>query len=551
MDAKEILAERDRFVGFAFAAADLLVELDARGAILAAHGAAQSLLGYGADRLHGQLFLDLVVPGDRPLVRRLLATLASRRNGGRLDPIPLRVARGVDAEIGVLLGGCKLPSTPDATLLTLATLPMGDGRGTTERDPDSGLLNQDEFLSLTAKHASSPNAKRQNMLMVRINGLTAATQALPEEEAKELMAEVGGALRALSAGSDSAARLADDEFGLIEEASRPAAGLVEREIAGIARDAGLPDDALKTDLTSVEMPPASTPETTALAIAYAVKIMTERRGDPLSVGTLQRNLPNAVSAAIGSTVSLQTMIRRGEIKLVYQPIVSLNNRELHHHEALTRFPDGRNTFEAIRFAEAVGLTEELDILVCRLALQELRRVGGSASVAVNVSGRSMTNDSFRRALLALLEPVSAGERRRLLFELTESTLVESMEDASNFLSQLKRAGHAVCLDDFGAGAAAYSYLRHFDVDIVKIDGPFLKAALLRDRERALIRSVCRLCRDLDCEVIGEMIEDEREAEAAARLGVDFGQGWLFGKPAPELPYIRAVGHRSVLRTSAA
>ncbi len=206
---------------------------------------------------------------------------------------------------------------------------------------------------------------------------------------------------------------------------------------------------------------------------------------------------------------------------------------MHHYEALSRFPDGADTFETVTFSEDLGLIIDLDLIVCRRAVEAIMR-SDKARVAVNVSGRSVQNEGFRKALLK----VAAGlgdSRHQLLFELTESAAVSDLAEAAEFLAQLRAAGHAICLDDFGAGATAYNYMRRFDVDFVKIDGPFLKAANGRDRERALIRSICVLCSEIDCKVIGEMIEDESEAAFAKNLGVAHGQGWLFGKPIEQLP----------------
>jgi EAL domain-containing protein (putative c-di-GMP-specific phosphodiesterase class I) len=143
------------------------------------------------------------------------------------------------------------------------------------------------------------------------------------------------------------------------------------------------------------------------------------------------------------------------------------------------------------------------------------------------------SDAFRTALLDVLA-ASPNVRERVIFELTESSAIQRIEEAAAFLATLRAAGNRVCLDDFGAGAAAYGYLRHFEVDFVKIDGPFLTAAVEKERERALIRSICQLCEDLRSETIGEMIEDERQSTVAARLGIAYGQGWLFGRPGPTL-----------------
>src|SRR5262249_2824660 len=154
-------------------------------------------------------------------------------------------------------------------------------------------------------------------------------------------------------------------------------------------------------------------------------------------------------------------------RLVYQPVVDLKTRAVHHYEALSRFPDGANTFETVTFSEDLGLIIELDLIVCRRAVEAIMR-SDKASVAVNVSGRSVQNEGFRKALLDVAGRLGDA-RSQLLFELTESAAVNDLAEAEEFLSRLRSAGHAICLDDFGAGATAYNYMRRFDADFVKID----------------------------------------------------------------------------------
>lgn len=221
---------------------------------------------------------------------------------------------------------------------------------------------------------------------------------------------------------------------------------------------------------------------------------------------------------------------------VFQPIVTMAGHAVHHYEVLTRLPDGRSPYEAVAFSEEIGLIETFDLRVCRRAIRELESHSGHR-LAVNVSGRSIQSDKFRNALQELILP-RKELAPRLIFELTESSVVTEIEGVAAFLAWLREQGHMICLDDFGAGAATYSYLRYFEVDFVKIDGPFLKAAVTGRRERALIGSICRLCKELGSATIGEMIETEKEAEAAAALGIDYGQGWLYGKPTDTLPALR-------------
>jgi EAL domain-containing protein (putative c-di-GMP-specific phosphodiesterase class I) len=543
----DVQADRDRYVGFAFAAADLLLEIGSDGAIVTATGAAQALSGRPQADLPGSDALLLFAAADRPVVGRLLSGLDRYRRGGRLEPSPVLVAHPSGMTVRALLGACKIPTRPGATFVTLtalAALEEEDPLSAAQRDADTGLLQSDDLFSRAALASAGAGTASRSLVLLRVGGLTAATRSLPAEHAKSLLQEVGGALRALSLGADSAGRLGDDEFGMVPGDNLLKPEDVAREIGGLAEAAGVPQGALDTRVRTVALSSGElNGEGAARAIAYAVRSFTETRGAKLTVRALEEGLPAAVDAAVEDFIALRGIIRDQSLILAFQPIVALNNREIHHYEALVRFPNSRNTYDSVRFAEAVGLSEELDLVVARLAIAELRRVPTSCPIAVNISGRSVASDPFRHRLRALLAQLSGAERRRLMFELTESAVVDRFDEAVSYLADLKKAGHAICLDDFGSGASAYAYLRHFDVDIVKVDGPFLRAAIEKERERALIRSVCRLCRDLHCDVVGEMIGEERQADAAIRLGIDFGQGWLFGKPGAELPPGEAVRAR--------
>jgi EAL domain-containing protein (putative c-di-GMP-specific phosphodiesterase class I) len=98
------------------------------------------------------------------------------------------------------------------------------------------------------------------------------------------------------------------------------------------------------------------------------------------------------------------------------------------------------------------------------------------------------------------------------------------------MEQLRSVGVPVCLDDFGAGAAVFRYLRAFGVDYVKIDGEYVHAACKNPRDRALVASMIEIAHNAGASVVAEMIETEAEAALMQELGASYGQGWLFGKP---------------------
>jgi EAL domain-containing protein (putative c-di-GMP-specific phosphodiesterase class I) len=233
--------------------------------------------------------------------------------------------------------------------------------------------------------------------------------------------------------------------------------------------------------------------------------------------------------------SLRRAIADRHFRLLFQPIVSLADRQLHHYEALLRpipTPDCHlhKPQDFVAFAEAVGLAEELDWAVLRQALAALR-ASSSPCIAVNVSGFSMQSREFRDRLLGLVEArIELLGHGRLLIELTETAEVEDVTEAGTTMMKLRALGVPVCIDDFGAGAASFRYLRDFRVDLVKIDGGYVRNAMRGDRERNFIGSLAGLVSATGAKIVAEMIETEENALLMQSLGVQYGQGYLFGRP---------------------
>jgi EAL domain-containing protein (putative c-di-GMP-specific phosphodiesterase class I) len=525
--------DRDRYLAFAFSAADLLVEVDRTGKIVAAIGAAQSLVGRSAASLTGTDPVDLASPSDRPLVRRLTAKL---RSAGRLDPAAIYVDHPSGGRTLVLLGGCAVPSLADRAFLTVALVPIGLRPAERTRDEATCLLTQDGLLE-AAKKTSLDHAgpSPRQLTLVSLDGLSSEASRLSPERAKLLMEEIGASLRVHSVAGDSAGRLEADDFGVVSAGSADPQRQQDlvRDLEDAIQAAGIDQKRVGTRIVELDLSAdGMTEDEVAKSLAYAVSSFTKSHGRNFSISSLRTGLVTAVAETAAKFSHVKQVIDTQQFKLVYQPVVSLNGRQIHHYEALCRFPDGQSPFEIITFSEQVDLVQELDLTICRRAVGMLGEI--EAAVAVNLSGRSVQSESFRAELGKLVLPLTQISSR-LLFELTESSVVDNVEEAATFLRWLRKLGFGICLDDFGTGATAYSYLRRFDVDFVKIDGPFLKTAKRQKRDQALIRSVCRLCEELGCSVIGEMIEDEEMAEASRKLGVGYGQGWLFGRPLDSIP----------------
>jgi EAL domain-containing protein (putative c-di-GMP-specific phosphodiesterase class I) len=231
---------------------------------------------------------------------------------------------------------------------------------------------------------------------------------------------------------------------------------------------------------------------------------------------------------------LRRIIAEDGFNIAFQPIVELATRRINHFEALVRFngvPDRDSPYDMITFAEATGLICDFDLAMCRKVLSWLALRGAERplAVAANLSGRSLANVSFVAALHDLLKSYP-DVRSRLIFEITESARITDLTLANRFIQGLRQAGHKVCLDDFGAGAAAFQYLRALEVDVVKIDGQYLQSAFDGNKSKAFLKAMAGLCRELGVDTIAEMVEDESYLPLLKECGIRYAQGYLFGRP---------------------
>jgi EAL domain-containing protein (putative c-di-GMP-specific phosphodiesterase class I) len=126
-------------------------------------------------------------------------------------------------------------------------------------------------------------------------------------------------------------------------------------------------------------------------------------------------------------------------------------------------------------------------------------------------------------------------RGRLIIEITESAKLDDLPKAARAVDRLAARGHPICLDDFGAGASSLPYLQQLVVGYVKIDGAYVKGISERARERAIIEGVLATCKSLHILTVAEMVEREEQHKILQDLGVTLGQGWLYGRPSPEIP----------------
>jgi len=151
--------------------------------------------------------------------------------------------------------------------------------------------------------------------------------------------------------------------------------------------------------------------------------------------------------------------------------------------------------------------------------------------SVNLSALSLCDDAFREHVLNRLE-TSGFPRHKLCFEVTETAAIANLCQATDFIHSLRDVGCRFALDDFGSGLSSFAYLRNLPVDMVKIDGAFVRNIANNDTDRMMVKSICDIVSMMDKQTTAEYVETAESLEVLQDIGVDFVQGFHLGTPVP-------------------
>ncbi|MCZ8114677.1 EAL domain-containing protein [Silanimonas sp.] len=220
-----------------------------------------------------------------------------------------------------------------------------------------------------------------------------------------------------------------------------------------------------------------------------------------------------------------------------------------HAEVLLRLVDVNGALVSpagfLPAAERFHLASRIDRWVLGEALARMAAIGDGgmpAMLSVNLSGQSVGDRAFHRHAVARLEAAGPGVCARLCVEITETAAVTNMADAIVFIERVRGLGVRVALDDFGAGASSWGYLKALRVDYLKIDGQFVRDVVDDALDEAAVRSFVEVARVLGARTVAEFVDRPEVLARVRQMGVDYAQGYLLHRPEPlEAVLGRAVG----------
>ena len=232
---------------------------------------------------------------------------------------------------------------------------------------------------------------------------------------------------------------------------------------------------------------------------------------------------------------IEGAIKSGEIVPYYQPLVDMRSGRVIGFEVLARWQHPTKGLLPpsvfIPVAESTGTIGEMTYSLLGQAVRDAKGWPDHATLSVNLSPVQLADTSLVGRILTIASEASFPVKR-LEIEITENALVENMSTAVGILTELKRVGVRVALDDFGAGYAGVRYLREFRFDRLKIDRSFIHDLSSNADEVQMVKAIVRLARALKMETVAEGIEDRLTCDHLLQIGCVLGQGYFFAKPHP-------------------
>jgi diguanylate cyclase (GGDEF)-like protein/PAS domain S-box-containing protein len=529
-----------------------VITVDAEGRIDYVNAAAEALLGQRAAQIIGKTFVDLRSLGD-PV--RLALTSGGRVSMGRravLVPVHGGIERSVELSVTPLLSDAK------AMLgLVLVLHDTSELRGLTRQmtyqashDALTGLVNRREFerrLQEAMDSAQSGDAAHA-LCYLDLDRFKVVNDTCGHTAGDNMLREVASIMKEAVRDSDTAGRIGGDEFALLLvgcplEKARQIADDVVRSVGEhrfvwkdkifnigvsiglveIGRGGGAIEDLMNS----------------ADSACYVAK---NQSGVHVHVYSAREEANARHSGEIYWLQRLQGALRDNRFELYYQPIVHARAGGSRGPalEVFVRIESDAGQPAAppadfFRAAERYRLMPQIDRWVVQTVLSALGRGGmklpPGRSVAINVAGQTLGDAQFLEFVVECFDHTGATPAD-ICFEVTEGSVVANLDHARRFIGVLHGMGCEFALDDFGSGLSSFSTLRTLPMDYLKIDGSFIRNLAVDTVNQAVVAAMIELSRSLNFRIVAEQCEDQPSLDVVKRMGFDFVQGFIIGRPLP-------------------
>jgi diguanylate cyclase (GGDEF)-like protein/PAS domain S-box-containing protein len=526
-------------------ATDLTLVLDERQRI---RWLSAPLFGLTDEAVIGRAFRDLIHPDDAAAAQELIdAVVAGDHADGPPALVSARLRDGAglwrDTESTI----ADQRSVPEVAALVVHVRDVGERRHLERTlhklsytDQLTGLANRRALMRELLAYRRRAG-QQGTLLVIDLHGLAEINDARGREIGDAVLTEVGRRIRSLLRDGDVPARLGGDEFAVLTGDSAVLAyALATRIVTVLGEPYDLPGNVVELH-TSVGLAELAGGADSDEVLRHAD--LARRRARQLGNDRVEWYDPD-VEMLLNRRMDLEQQLLgaadRGELDLLFQPVVGLRDEQPVGVEALLRWRHPQlGTIlpaELLPIARAVGIAAELDEWVLDAACRHLSAwstVDEGFWLSVNVAPRELLTARFPDRVASTLKRYGL-DPERLVVEVAETWIAEDVPAIVASLAALRKLGVRAALDDFGAGQASLSHLRRLPVDVLKLDAALVNtgAGPTAGSGPAVIDVVVSLGRRLGLEIVAKGLETTEQIERAAHAGCHYGQGFALGRPAP-------------------
>ncbi len=428
-----------------------------------------------------------------------------------------------------------------------------------DHDALTGLLNRRAFNRELDSHAGLVERYGAvgSVMVIDLDQFKFVNDTLGHQAGDELIVHVSQLLASRLRSSDVLARLGGDEFGvLLPKAGSDDALLVAEDLLRALRERPLEIGRPQRRITAsigIASFNDSKGLTSGEVLVNADLAMYDAKAEGRDRAALFRNAEHAEALTKGRVTwahRIQEALAFDRLTLLAQPIVHLATGAVSQFELLLRLRDEHGDLippaTLLLVAERLDLIRQLDRWVVSSAIRMLAELDSDArevAFEINLSGASMGDAELLAHIDSELR-AGAVDPTRLIFEITQAATLGSMVKAREFGERLRQIGCRFALDDFGSGFGSFYYLKHLCFDLIKIDGEFVRNCASNHTDQLLIAAIVDIARGLHAETVAEFVPDDPTIALLSTLGVDYGQGYHLGPPAPLAPQIAARNRRA-------
>ena len=364
-----------------------------------------------------------------------------------------------------------------------------------------------------------------------------------------LLQELTGSLRRLVRKSDALSRLGGDEFGIIIVDVTPEQALQVAQSIFCFFQSYLfqHDDKAFAVRASIGLVHVNETDGTIDGLMSASDIACYAAKDSGRNSLRAYTVDDAALAERSSELAwlprLRHALEHDEFRLHLQAVAAIgpgrSEGEITHFEFLLRLDDDdgepMSPWQVVQAAERYDLMRDIDRWVVAHALDTIAALGdgpGSrCTYSINLSGQSAADATLKGYIAEQIER-SGVDPSRLWFELTETAAIAHFSTARELLAHLRALGARVALDDFGSGLSSFGYLKNLPIDVIKIDGQFVRSIVDDSADREMVRAIHHVGRAMGVETVAEFVENEAILRELVAIGIDYAQGYHIARPCP-------------------